>query len=497
MEDLEREKGIKFFECVGDPPASDSFIENVKVQRQNFITETKNELRKKDVNRFATEVNNDKVVVPIEASIASRPKWDIYQNNHFAMRKRLVNIFLKVANKQIIRMRAGKRLKLIKNRFAAEGVMSREDCKRMVAKDFKHAQSMQIGDDEATDNINNVPFQFSFNVADISADIRLPLEYESGAATFTEKIEAQPVIDFDDLEAYDAIEQLDFEVMGYSQFPPPAVSTYDPVFGMKSYRPGCEYESAIRQRSGEPDLERIQQKAHDVMEMLKTKTKEIVSGANVAMVSSFLKPLDFSVELLVTAHPTLRQYQEMLSCSEVDPEYHLYPIPRPRFQPKDEIEMKSSKKDALEASKTQYAMTASKTVSGSFVNTCQVPTYDLPGNFGVRVIETMPTDQRTVFVEQLNNIDLGFVCDQRVTQMPLMLEKPDENDYLTDEEDDDGGDFEVQVPQLDTLLDQFEQDDDVILTEKQEMNEELLNLKRRGFEPEDRFEIRDDRASKC
>ena len=81
--------------------------------------------------------------------------------------------------------------------------------------------------------------------------------------------------------------------------------------------------------------------------------------------------------------------------------------------------------------------------------------------------------------------------------MPLMLEKPDENDYLTDEEDDDGGDFEVQVPQLDTLLDQFEQDDDVILTEKQEMNEELLNLKRRGFEPEDRFEIRDDRASKC
>jgi hypothetical protein len=44
----------------------------------------------------------------------SMPKWDVYENNHFAMRKRLVAIFLKVANKQITRMRAGKRLKKIR-----------------------------------------------------------------------------------------------------------------------------------------------------------------------------------------------------------------------------------------------------------------------------------------------------------------------------------------------------------------------------------------------
>ena len=25
LEDLEREKGIKFFECIGDPPATDEF----------------------------------------------------------------------------------------------------------------------------------------------------------------------------------------------------------------------------------------------------------------------------------------------------------------------------------------------------------------------------------------------------------------------------------------------------------------------------------------
>lgn len=33
LEDLEREKGIKFFECVGDPPATDQFINNIEVKR--------------------------------------------------------------------------------------------------------------------------------------------------------------------------------------------------------------------------------------------------------------------------------------------------------------------------------------------------------------------------------------------------------------------------------------------------------------------------------
>lgn len=56
-------------------------------------------MRQQDVQRFAAEVNNDKVVVPTNLAITERPKWDVYENNHFAMRKRLVAIFLKVANK--------------------------------------------------------------------------------------------------------------------------------------------------------------------------------------------------------------------------------------------------------------------------------------------------------------------------------------------------------------------------------------------------------------
>lgn len=80
------------------------------------------------------------------------------------------------------------------------------------------------------------------------------------------------------------------------------------MFDSKAYRPGCEYESALRQRCGEPDLEKAQVEANQQKELLKKPQKDIVSKANVAMPASFLKPLDYSVELLVQAHPTLRQY---------------------------------------------------------------------------------------------------------------------------------------------------------------------------------------------
>ena len=86
-------------------------------------------MRARDLDRFEAEINKDFVVVPVNNEMVAGPKWDIYENNHFAMRKRLVNIFLKVANKLIIRMRAGKRLKQMKKKFEEFGVTNREQCK--------------------------------------------------------------------------------------------------------------------------------------------------------------------------------------------------------------------------------------------------------------------------------------------------------------------------------------------------------------------------------
>lgn len=74
----------------------------------------------------------------------------------------------------------------------------------------------------------------------------LPLEYETNIASFLEKIDATPVINFDDLVEFKEIEELHFEVELYKPFALPAASSYEPMFKEKPYRPGCEYESTIR-----------------------------------------------------------------------------------------------------------------------------------------------------------------------------------------------------------------------------------------------------------
>ena len=339
----------------------------------------------------------------------------------------------------------------------------------------------------------NVQFKFSFFTKEIQSDIKLPLEYETNIASFMEKIECQPIVNFDDLEPFESLEQLDFEVMKYLPMASPQISSYDPVFNDKVYRPGCNYESTLRQIHGEPDLEKIQIAAHEQMELLKQNKKEMVSGANVAMVRGFLKPLDYSVDLLVRTHPTLREYCPQSSCTEVDPEYHLYPSKRERIQLKDEISLKNAKKD----SDINFIKTLTKSVGGAFVNDLSVVTFDLPGNFGIRVIETMPTNIRDVFIEQRSNIDLLYKCDNRPAFIPELLEKPDYNDYLTDEESDEAADFEVKVPELDELINQFEQADEIIGEFNEQITQHAVETKKKGFDVEPRYEIKNNRGEKC
>lgn len=67
-------------------------------------------MREKDITRYQPVLDDDRVAVDTSIDLLAKPKWDAFENNHFAMRRRLVYIFLKNSNKLITRMRAEKRL---------------------------------------------------------------------------------------------------------------------------------------------------------------------------------------------------------------------------------------------------------------------------------------------------------------------------------------------------------------------------------------------------
>lgn len=173
------------------------------------------------------------------------------------MRKRTRDIFLRLANKLMTRLRAGRRLQRIKSKLRSDGIKSREDAKRMVEEDWRTAQNIRITDNENEDNIRNIKFQFSFLKGNMAADqLKMPLEFETNIASFKETVDAVPPINFDDMAPFEPLEQLDFEILKYTRFPIPQMSNYDPEEAQKQNRPGCEFESVLRQRTGEPELEK-------------------------------------------------------------------------------------------------------------------------------------------------------------------------------------------------------------------------------------------------
>lgn len=283
-------------------------------KRKDKITSEVNAKRDEDCHRYTTEIDRDRVVVDtdIGKALVAAPKWDVFENNHFSMRRRLVSIFLTVSNRLICRMRAGKRLQKLKHWISGNGIRTREDMRRKVAEDFKLAQTLRVGaDDTEQDNVMNVRFTFGFNEFIINEDMqKLPLQYENNMASFLEKIETNPPANFDDMIPYDELEELEFEKCAYKELPVAQMSCYDPAFRSHAYKPGCEYESVRRQMGGEPDLEKAQKRAHEQMELLKQEKKDVVSAAIVNMPQGFLKPLHYSTDLLLKAaqHPTLRAY---------------------------------------------------------------------------------------------------------------------------------------------------------------------------------------------
>ena len=81
--------------------------------------------------------------------------------------------------------------------------------------------------------------------------------------------------------------------------------------------------------------------------------------------------------------------------------------------------------------------------------------------------------------------------------IPMILDKPDTNDYLTDEESDEAADFEVKVPELDSLLTQFEAEDETILLMNQGKKAYVRDQTTRGFEPAPRHDITNTKGDKA
>jgi hypothetical protein len=80
----------------------------------------------------------------------------------------------------------------------------------------------------------------------------------------------------------------------------------------------------------------------------------------------------------------------------------------------------------------------------------------------------MPSDLHVVHKDRKSTLCNNFICDSDRFTVPNFLKQPNQVDYLTDEESDDGNGFELKVPSLKDLLTEFELGDEVLTGKEME-----------------------------
>ena len=194
--------------------------------------------------------------------IQSVPTWNLDGNDTVHMQRRMQLVFMKIVNRIVIRQRVRNRYLLIKDALTKNKVQDRASCKEWVNEDWRKARIAKFkGEeemDDESDDINKLRYTFAFHDSELGIlpDLRFPVMYESAISEMMVTLDAKPVTFFDDVEPYEEIEQLDFECYDfYKRLHNNPISFWEPKVDENNNRPGCEYETRLRQRCGEPDLE--------------------------------------------------------------------------------------------------------------------------------------------------------------------------------------------------------------------------------------------------
>ena len=162
----------------------------------------------------------------------------------------------------------------------------------------------------------------------------------------------------------------------------------------------------------------------------------------------------------------------------------------------DEIEMRKQsvvqdiKATGLKPLSNNYSISKQRTQGGCFIKSLDIPTSLIPGNFGCRVVDNMmPTNLSVVYKDRRSTLLQNFVCENTSLKVPQPLKQPENTDYLTDEESDEGAGFALKIPQLEDLISEFEFGDDAIAAREESDKALEQEMKSRGLEKEPRADI--------
>ena len=81
-------------------------------------------------------------------------------------------------------------------------------------------------------------------------------------------------------------------------------------------------------------------------------------------------------------------------------------------------------------------------------------------------VEALPLSLSEVWRDR-KSVNLGFSCLDPQLQIPAIMERPLKVDYPSDEDSDENQGFNILVPEVEDLINEFEKDDELIYKENE------------------------------
>lgn len=89
----------------------------------------------------------------------------------------------------------------------------------------------------------------------------------------------------------------------------------------------------------------------------------------------------------------------------------------------------------------------------------------------------MPSDLSHVHRDRRSTLTQSLICEAgQGWKVPSLIHKAEKTDYLTDDESDEAAGFELKIPNLEELINEFEVGDDVMIALESGIKEKQSDL---------------------
>merc|ERR1740138_1804159 len=115
-----------------------TLAEETRIRRHGKLLDGKMEA---DTARHEPVLKQDKVAVPNSFRPALRPQWDENANDTFSVRLQVIDRFVRAGSKCLMRVRAQRRVEVLKEALRTAKVVDRASCRTWVEAENKAAAS--------------------------------------------------------------------------------------------------------------------------------------------------------------------------------------------------------------------------------------------------------------------------------------------------------------------------------------------------------------------